>query len=83
MAKGYARIFYRAAINQGLLLVECPDAVDAYNDGDEVSFDLDAGKISIAGKEFSFPTLPVEILAIRDAGGLLPYTIKALKEERK
>ena len=34
---------------------------------------------TIAGKEFSFPKLPPEILAIRDAGGLLPYTRNALK----
>jgi 3-isopropylmalate/(R)-2-methylmalate dehydratase small subunit len=73
VAKSFARIFYRAAINQGLVLVEAPDAVDAYNEGDEVSLDVEGGKIVVGGNEFTFPPLPPEILAIRDAGGLLNY----------
>ena len=74
VAEGFARIFYRAAINQGLVLIECPEAVQAYKEGDEVSMDIDAGEIIIAGQKFNFPLLPPEILAIRDAGGLLAYT---------
>ena len=81
VAKGYARIFYRAAINQGLLLVECADAVDALQEGDEVALDAEKGVIEVGGKKFSFPKLPPEILAIREAGGLLPYTIQALRAE--
>jgi 3-isopropylmalate/(R)-2-methylmalate dehydratase small subunit len=80
VGKGFARIFYRAAINQGLLLVECPEAVEAYKEGDEVILDAQAGTIEVGGKQFSFPKLPPEILAIRDAGGLLPYTLRKLKE---
>jgi 3-isopropylmalate/(R)-2-methylmalate dehydratase small subunit len=82
VAKGFARIFYRSSINQGLLLVECPEAVEAYKDGDEVELDPAAGIIKVGGVEFTFPKLPPEILAIRDAGGLLPYTRKALKEKK-
>ncbi len=78
VAKSFARIFYRAAINQGLLLIECPAAVDAYRDGDAVQLDLANSAIVVAGKSFSFPTLPEEILAIRDAGGLLEYTRQKL-----
>ena len=73
IAKSFARIFYRSATNQGLLLVECPEAVDAYQAGDEVTVDAVAGRITVAGKGYSFPSLPPEILAIREAGGLLPY----------
>ena len=80
VAKGFARIFYRAAINQGLLLVECADAVDAYKEGDEVQLDAEAGQIKVGKQTFSFPKLPPEILAIRNAGGLLPYTREALKQ---
>ncbi len=57
-----------------------PEAVSAYNDGDEVTLDAAAGKITVAGQAFSFPKLPHEILAIRDAGGLLPYTRAELEE---
>jgi len=80
VAKSYARIFYRAAINQGLLLIECPEAVAAYKTGDAVELDTQKGEIEVAGKRFAFPTLPSAILAIRDAGGLLEYTKNKLNK---
>jgi len=83
VGKSFSRIFYRAAINQGLLLVECPEAVDAYRDGDEVRLDPPAGRIRVGGEEFSFPKLPPEILAIREAGGLLAYTRARLKARKR
>jgi 3-isopropylmalate/(R)-2-methylmalate dehydratase small subunit len=79
VAKSYARIFYRSAINQGLLLVECPAAVDAYVPGATVRLDPEAGTVEVGGTSFAFPKLPPEILAIRDAGGLLPYTLRMLE----
>ncbi len=81
VAESFARIFYRAAINQGLLLVECPDAVNAYKERDKITLNVDNGKIVVAGKTFTFPKLPKEILAIRDAGGLLAYTRIKLKKK--
>ncbi|MGC8723675.1 MAG: 3-isopropylmalate dehydratase [Acidobacteriota bacterium] len=83
VAKSFARIFFRSAINQGLLLVECPEAVEAYREGEAVSVDAASGRIAVGGRSFSFPALPPEILAIRDAGGLLPYARKKLKEQRR
>ncbi len=83
VAKGFARIFYRAAINQGLLLVECPEAVDAYSEGDAVELDPAAGTIAVAGRRFRFPALPPEILAIRDAGGLLEHARAKLRASRR
>lgn len=82
VAESFARIFYRSSINQGLLLIECPDAVKAYKDSDKVDLDIDNGKITVGEKEFKFPKLPKEILAIRDAGGLLPYTRLKLKNKK-
>lgn len=78
VAKSFARIFYRSSINQGLLLIECPKAIQAYSPGDSVFLDVKKGVIAIDSKEFNFPKLPLEILEIRDAGGLLEYTRKKL-----
>jgi len=82
IAESFARIFYRSAINQGLLLIECPDALNAFVEGDPLELDIDQAKISIGGKSYSFPKLPEEILKIRDAGGLLAYTRLKLKQNR-
>ena len=82
IAKSFARIFYRSAINQGLLLIESADAVNAYKVGDLVQVHPKEGKIIIEKKTFSFPTLPYEIIKIQEAGGLLQYTRKIL-ENRK
>jgi len=53
--------------------------VRAYKEGDEVILDVEKGLLTIGGKGFSFPSLPAEILAIREAGGLLAYTRAKLK----
>ena len=81
VGKSFARIFYRAAINQGLLLVECPSAVDSYQEGDAVALDIPAGRITVRNQEFSFPRLPPEIIAIREAGGLLEFTRRKLEKQ--
>lgn len=81
IAKSFARIFYRSAINQGLILIECSEAVEAYSEGDDIELDVESGEIDINGKTFSFPPLPEEIMEIRGAGGLLPYTRSKLKKK--
>mgnify|MGYP001108007325 CR=1 FL=1 len=81
VAQSFSRIFYRAAINQGLVLIECPEAVNDYNPGDKIHVDHLGGQIQIDSRVYSFPPLPPEILAIRQAGGLLPYV--RLKLARK
>ena len=82
VAESFARIFYRSAINQGLILIECPDAVKAFSEKSIVKLDVDSGKIMIDDKEFDFPILPKEIIAIRNAGGLLNYTRERLKAKK-
>jgi 3-isopropylmalate/(R)-2-methylmalate dehydratase small subunit len=83
IAGSFARIFYRSSINQGLLLIECPEAVKAYTEGDTVTLDVEKGTITVGSRTFSFPKLPKEILAIRDAGGLLAYTREKLKKKKR
>jgi 3-isopropylmalate/(R)-2-methylmalate dehydratase small subunit len=79
VAKSFARIFYRSAINQGLLLVASPEAVDAYRDGDVVEVDAAAGTITVGDRAFSVPPLPAEMLEILEAGGLLEQITKKLQ----
>jgi len=79
VAKSYARIFYRAAINQGLLLIECAEAIDAYKPGVSVQLNLKESSIAVGDLTYRFPTLPPEVMAIRNAGGLLEYTRARLR----
>jgi len=79
IAKSFARIFFRAAINQGLILIECPSAVDAYGPGKELYLDLDRAVVRVSGEEHRFPGLPKEIIAISESGGLLEHTRARLR----
>lgn len=79
VAAGFSRIFFRSALNQGLLLIECPEAVGAYREGDDVEIDPEKGKIRIGERNFTFPEIPREMMRIVRAGGLLPFTREKLK----
>lgn len=73
IAKSFARIFYRNAINIGLAIVECPEAAEAITEGDEVEADLDAGVITdkTTGKSFKTEPFPEFIQQIITNGGLV------------
>ncbi len=74
IAKSFARIFYRNAINTGLAIMECPEAVDAIKDGDTVKVDTESGTITdvTTGEEFKAQSFPPFIAEIIEAGGLVP-----------
>lgn len=76
IAKSFARIFYRNAINTGLPIMECPEAVDAISSGDQVSVDADTGTITneTTGAVFSAQPFPPFIKEIIEAGGLVERT---------
>ena len=71
IANTFARIFYRNAINIGLPILECPEAVKNINAGDTVSCDLSAGVIvnETTGMQSPAQPLPPFIQKIIDAGG--------------
>jgi len=73
IARSFARIFFRSAINQGLTVIECPGAVEAYREGDAVELDEEAGIVRVAGAEFRFPPYPPAVRQILAAGGLTAY----------
>ena len=73
IAKSFARIFYRNAINIGLAIIECPEAVDRISDGDDVEVDLDTGVITdkTTGETFSTEPFPEFIQNLIANGGLV------------
>lgn len=73
IAKTFARIFYRNAINIGLAIVECPEAAQAIEDGHTVEADLDNGVIydRTTGAEFKTQPFPEFIQKIIENGGLI------------
>ena len=73
IAKSFARIFYRNAINIGLPILECEEAAQAIAAGDEVSVDFDTGVITdiTTGKTFQAEPFPEFIQNIIQKGGLL------------
>ena len=73
IAKSFARIFYRNAINIGLAIVECPAAAEALSEGDRVEADLDRGIIRdlTTGQAFQTEPFPPFIQQIISAGGLV------------
>ena len=73
IAKSFARIFYRNAINIGLPILECEAAAEAINAGDEVAVDFDTGVITdvTTGQNFQAQPFPPFIQDIIRAGGLM------------
>ena len=73
IAKTFARIFYRNAINIGLAILECPEASEKIEAGDEVSIDFDTGLITNAtkGETYQANPFPDFIKEIIQAGGLM------------
>ena len=73
IAKSFARIFYRNAINIGLAIVECPEAAEEIAEGDTVEADLDSGIIRdlSTGKEYRTAPFPGFVQSIIENGGLI------------
>jgi 3-isopropylmalate/(R)-2-methylmalate dehydratase large subunit len=73
LVKGVNRIFYRAAINQGLPLIVHREAVEAYEPGAAVDLDFKAGTIRIGSREFHFEPLPEALMGIIEKKGLVNW----------
>jgi 3-isopropylmalate/(R)-2-methylmalate dehydratase small subunit len=75
IAPSFARIFFRNAINIGLPILECPEAVADITEGDEVDVDLANGKIKnkTKGHTYQARPLPDFVLKIADAGGIVNF----------
>ena len=73
IASSFARIYYRNAINSGLLVITCPELVADVKHGDAIEIDLDAAQIVHAGRAYRFPPLPEQVREIVSAGGIIPW----------
>lgn len=82
VARSFARIFFRNAVNQGLPVIQCSEVVDKVRTGDEMGIDFTRGIIQTSGGEFGFIPFPEYILRILDAGGLIPFIKKKLEREK-
>jgi 3-isopropylmalate dehydratase small subunit len=81
IAASFARIFYRNALNIGLPVVECPEAADGLEDGDEVEVNLEQGTVRClaTGDKWAFAPLTGIAADLLAAGGLVPLVKKKLR----
>ena len=80
IAKSFARIFYRNSINIGLPILECDEAVDGTDAGDELEVELESGTIRnlTKGATFQAKPYPEFMLELMRAGGRVEYTKRRL-----
>lgn len=82
LAKSFARIFYRNALNLGMPALVCPDL--SANRGDDIEVQPAAGIVinHTLGREFACQRIPEELLDIVAAGGMMPWLERKLARER-
>ncbi len=85
VAKSFARIFYRNAINIGLPILSCPEAVEGTEAGDRLSVNLVAGTVTNmrTGNTYETSPFPTFIMDVIQAGGLIPYTRQQLADQTR
>jgi 3-isopropylmalate dehydratase small subunit len=80
LAKSFARIFFRNAINLGFPVIECAELRDRVKSGDVIGLDLAGGEVRVpSGAMLRFTPLPPNVLEILEAGGLVPKLKKELQ----
>lgn len=81
IAENFGRIFYRNALNIGLPILECPEAVQGLEAGDEIDVELISGKIKNLSKGTTFMArpFPAFMQELINAGGLIPYIKENIK----
>ena len=84
IAKSFARIFYRNAMNIGLPILECEEAVDKTEAGDTLEIDLSTGEIVniTRGLTFKAKPYPEFMLELINSGGLIEYTKRKIATKR-
>jgi 3-isopropylmalate/(R)-2-methylmalate dehydratase small subunit len=84
IAVSFGRIWYRNAINNGLLAIACPEATAVLQSGDQVTIDMAVSLIRAEdGTEFSFPPFDPAVQAIIADGGLIPHLKKQFSSDER
>ena len=73
IAKSFARIYFRNAINAGMPAIKSPEAAAALETGDPVTIDMEKGEIITPKGSFSFPPYPPTVMEILENNGLVNY----------
>ncbi|RMA97935.1 3-isopropylmalate dehydratase small subunit [Hydrogenothermus marinus] len=83
IAESFARIFYRNAINLGMLVIESEEIAKETDEGDELEIDLEKGVVRnlTKGKEYKFNPPPEDLKKIQEKGGLMEYAKAKLEEK--
>ncbi len=81
IAKSFARIYFRNAINAGMPAIKSPEAVDAIENGDEITIDMKNGKIITKNNEFTFPAYPKTVMEILESNGLINFIKNKIKKQ--
>ncbi|MCB0061987.1 MAG: 3-isopropylmalate dehydratase [Caldilineaceae bacterium] len=84
IAESFGRIFYRNALNAGLLAIVCPAAAQVIQPGELVTIAIDQAQhqICCAAGEFEFPPFSPTIMAIIQAGGLIAHVKQTMLTQR-
>lgn len=80
IAESFARIYYRNAVNNGILPIVCPEAARTIQHGETIRVDVAQARIHCQAGSFTFTPLSPALQAILTAGGLIPLVKKAVKE---
>lgn len=81
IAKSFARIYFRNCLNEGVLAITCPEAVDAIEKGDTITIDIENSKIQCKNGAYPFAEYPEYVKELVASGGIVPYTRQKLAEK--
>lgn len=73
IARSFARIYFRNAINAGMPAIKSPEAVEAIENGEEVTVDMAKGEIITNKGTFTFPPYPETVMKILEKNGLINF----------
>lgn len=73
IAKSFARIFYRNALNNGMLVLQCEEVYDYFEEGDILELDLNNWKIYLKDKEINIQAIPENFKEIIEFNGIVNY----------